>query len=713
MPNRFGGYPAFDKIHSDFMLDVAKVIEYRRLDKHEILCAEGDLPDYYYVIVSGRFAVAHGLDLERVGIVDQPVELVETAPVRTPELSRSHHKRGSIFSSPSPHLRGHSRTSVSDGLASIADMRTLLSVEDVARRLELLSADRIEIWRPDLLAAEGPSLADAHAELDEKRAFRTERAKPKTIVLDSIDRTLKRMIDRTRQQSAEAGLSLSWLIGDLRQRHDALHELLKRLTKDNGIKPTVSRLELGAGLLELGGLSVSPAQLERVLGTLDVDGSGLLDRETIAALLTKYDVKVHGPLFRAELMTAQELSDKWKWQVMDLSQICAGSENSKVIVELHTPGTGMGQRALASNSLRTASIVTVEESEVLLVNKDAYMRFLTTAEEAEAMKGIAWLRTLDIMKPIMDHNLLVKFYYILKRRHCSPSEPIYAQGLVLKPDDDGIVLIRSGQCRLLRTLEASISEHKTASFRKLQKRGFKMDVELGLINDGEIIGGETVLLNQPHKHCRAIAVTHVELYVLAKSEIRHLLHSGKQVEALLAEWARVCTVRDEWMRSRSAVAIADIAPHKFGRFVQDELTVQKEDRRQLRMCAAAARDCAAAAGLRLYDKSPYGRVLAPCYCPSPSRARSTVAWRWPPHPVVVVIRRVPVLAAVQLAVRDGWSARVIPSQPIRPVGFGHCAFAASPITYRRAPRCTRREAHPSTSHRSATLGSQQPPAAPE
>jgi CRP-like cAMP-binding protein len=31
-----------------------QVIEYRKLEVHEILCAEGDLPDYYYVIVSGR-----------------------------------------------------------------------------------------------------------------------------------------------------------------------------------------------------------------------------------------------------------------------------------------------------------------------------------------------------------------------------------------------------------------------------------------------------------------------------------------------------------------------------------------------------------------------------------------------------------------------------------------------------------------------------------
>ena len=31
-----------------------QVIEYRKLETHEILCAEGDLPDYYYVIVSGR-----------------------------------------------------------------------------------------------------------------------------------------------------------------------------------------------------------------------------------------------------------------------------------------------------------------------------------------------------------------------------------------------------------------------------------------------------------------------------------------------------------------------------------------------------------------------------------------------------------------------------------------------------------------------------------
>ena len=30
----------------------------------------------------------------------------------------------------------------------------------------------------------------------------------------------------------------------------------------------------------------------------------------------RYDVGVHGPLFRLELMTAQELSAKWKWRVV-------------------------------------------------------------------------------------------------------------------------------------------------------------------------------------------------------------------------------------------------------------------------------------------------------------------------------------------------------------------------------------------------------------
>jgi hypothetical protein len=31
------------------------------------------------------------------------------------------------------------------------------------------------------------------------------------------------------------------------------------------------------------------------------------------------------------------------------------------------------------------------------------------------------------LQPINDHNVLVKFYYILKHRHCSPSELVYAQ----------------------------------------------------------------------------------------------------------------------------------------------------------------------------------------------------------------------------------------------------------------------------------------------
>jgi hypothetical protein len=136
----------------------------------------------------------------------------------------------------------------------------------------------------------------------------------------------------------------------------------------------------------------------------------------------RYDVGVHGPLFRLELMTAQELSAKWKWRVVrrlfgsslresngqtlrsrrcshqrtvhsisgaeltptdrrtvvclfvclfvcvlaqtDVSQLHSASGSSKVIAELQAAGTGMGQRALASNSLRTATIVALEESEV-------------------------------------------------------------------------------------------------------------------------------------------------------------------------------------------------------------------------------------------------------------------------------------------------------------------------------------------------------------
>jgi hypothetical protein len=48
----------------------------------------------------------------------------------------------------------------------------------------------------------------------------------------------------------------------------------------------------------------------------------------------------------------------------DVSQLHSASGSSKVIAELQAAGTGMGQRALASNSLRTATIVALEESEV-------------------------------------------------------------------------------------------------------------------------------------------------------------------------------------------------------------------------------------------------------------------------------------------------------------------------------------------------------------
>jgi CRP-like cAMP-binding protein len=48
----------------------------------------------------------------------------------------------------------------------------------------------------------------------------------------------------------------------------------------------------------------------------------------------------------------------------DVSQLHGASGSSKIIAELQAAGTGMGQRALASNSLRTATIVALEESEV-------------------------------------------------------------------------------------------------------------------------------------------------------------------------------------------------------------------------------------------------------------------------------------------------------------------------------------------------------------
>ncbi len=199
-------------------------------------------------------------------------------------------------------------------------------------------------------------------------------------------------------------------------------------------------------------------------------------------------------------------------------------------------GLSFGELALMNTEPRTASIICLEDTEFMTVEKADYDRILKTVMQAKLKKKEEYFLQVSVLRNASSKYLAMMSYFFIPRK-------FQRNSVLIRQGDaaDSVYFVRKGRCRIVYHTEITYDTFEYPT--KIETRDTKV-FDLANIGPHEYFG-EYALLEGVPQPFTIIAETDVKLYEINNSDFRK--KTGKR---MIATFKAAGLTRMKWFEKR-------------------------------------------------------------------------------------------------------------------------------------------------------------------
>ncbi|CAD8098485.1 unnamed protein product [Paramecium sonneborni] len=191
-------------------------------------------------------------------------------------------------------------------------------------------------------------------------------------------------------------------------------------------------------------------------------------------------------------------------------------------------GDAFGEISLLYNSKRTATVISNERSDLIVLEKDAFQEYMKTIDNSNEMKTVALNRLLQFLESLPVFQMFNKDLLVQLCTKCQIQ--IYpSQQILLKQgvEPTQMYIIKSGRVKAIKKIKWNLEDYPSSLIRGQTTSStdlFNQDVyfEIDELGDGEIFG-DFALLNEEESECSYITSIPSEIISISSFNLKMIV----------------------------------------------------------------------------------------------------------------------------------------------------------------------------------------------
>eukprot|EP00002_Diphylleia_rotans_P003226 TRINITY_DN121_c0_g1_i5.p1 TRINITY_DN121_c0_g1~~TRINITY_DN121_c0_g1_i5.p1 ORF type:complete len:381 (-),score=82.99 TRINITY_DN121_c0_g1_i5:154-1296(-) len=182
-------------------------------------------------------------------------------------------------------------------------------------------------------------------------------------------------------------------------------------------------------------------------------------------------------------------------------------------------GSSFGEKALVQSPKRTATVIAAEKTELLVVERDDYLKTVKFAHEKDLAEKVDFFHGIATFNKLT-RKVISELASVCMLKKYPPNKTIILEGT----DPDYFYIIRSGSCSVLMLLSADIPTEfgSEQPSRKSKTKHVSKIVQVKALVPGSYFG-EISLIRNSKRTATVISKTEVELYAINQIEFSKII----------------------------------------------------------------------------------------------------------------------------------------------------------------------------------------------